>query len=151
MPAFVLLFAFAVLGIAFVAGLCIRGRPGDDFETRLDRLRPDDPVFVSSRGFYVVRLASGEVLALDQHELRREDHLAGCVIRYRETLAAGDRIGAFRSDCTGTLYDLTGRPIDGGGPPMRRHPVTVSGTTVTVKGKQCVDGATGRSVPCKPA
>src|SRR5262249_5138217 len=103
MPAFVLLFAFGVLGVVYLGATCIRGSRGDSFETPLERLAPDDPVFVSTRGLYVVRLSSGQVVALDEHESRREDHLKGCVIRYRETLEAAGRRGLFRSDCSGTL------------------------------------------------
>ena len=150
MPAFVVLFGVGALAVAFLASTCIRGGERTTFTATLARFAPEDPVFVSSKQFYVVRLASGEVLALDQHEARREDHINGCVIRYRETLQAAGRTGLFRSDCTGTLYDRTGTPLDGSAPPMKRHPVTVSGAGIKVDVKTCTEGATGRVVPCKP-
>lgn len=149
MPAFVLLFAVGVLAVAFVGATCIRGRPSSTYEAPLAQFAPDDPVFLSSRDVYVVRLASGDVIALDDHALSREDFLNGCSIRYRETLQANGRTGLFRGDCTGTVYDLTGTPIQGAGPPMKRHPVTVTDGTVKVDLTACTQG--GATVPCKPA
>ena len=151
MPAFVLLFAVGVLAVAFLGSTCIRGGGRrSTFEAPLSRFAPDDPVFVSTKGLYVVRLAAGEVLALDHNESRREDTINGCVIRYRETLQAAGRTGLFRSDCTGTLYDLTGTPVECAAPPMKRHPVKVEGNTLKVDLNTCTEGATGRTVPCKP-
>lgn len=151
MPAFVLLFAVGALALAVLASTCITGRTGSTFEAPLSRFAPDDPVFLSSKQLYVVRLASGDVLALDARESRREDYVNGCVIRYRETLHAAGRTGLFRSDCTGTLYDLTGMPVEGSAPPMKRHPVTLSKDTLTVDLTTCTEGATGQVVPCTPA
>lgn len=148
MPALVFLIAVGALGAAAFVSLFVHGGPGDTFEADIARFAPDDPVFVSSRQFYIVRLSTGSVVALDTREGSREDQQRGCVIRYRETLQAAGRTGLFRGDCTGTLYDLTGAPIDGAGPPMKRHPVTVSSTTVKVDVKTCTDGATGRVVAC---
>ncbi len=149
MPALVFLFAVGVLGAAAIVSLFVHSGPGDTFEANINRFAPDDPVFVSSRQFYLVRLSSGDVVALDSREGSREDQQRGCVIRYREMLQAAGRTGLFRGDCTGVVYDLTGAPIDGAGPPMKRHPVTISGTTVKVDVKTCTDGPGGRVVTCK--
>ncbi len=150
LPAFVLLFAVGVLAVAFLASTFIRGRPSSTFEIPLAQLAPNDPVYVSTKGFYLVRQPSGDVLALDEHSASREDYLNGCVIRYRETLQGDGRTGLFRGDCSGTRYDLTGAPLDAGSAPMKRHPVTVSGDTVKVQVNTCLDAA-GGTVPCKPA
>ncbi len=151
MPAFVVLFAVGVLAVTFLGSTCVRGG-GDSgaFEAPLARFAPDDPVYVSTKGLYIVRLASGEVIALDQNESRREDVINGCLIRYRETARAGGRTGLFRGDCTGTLYDLSGMPVEGASPPMKHHPVTVEGATIKVDVKACLDGKDGSPTPCKP-
>jgi hypothetical protein len=148
-PALAVLIAVGVLAVAFVGSTCVRGGRGTTFEADLAQFATDDPVFVSGRGFYLVRLSSGEVVALTEQEARREDRLNGCVIRYRETLQVSGHTGAFRSDCTGTVYDLKGLPLDGTAPPMKRHPVTVSGKTVKVDTSRCLDGATRQTVACR--
>lgn len=150
-PALVVLVGFGVLAVALLASTCIRGGSRSTYETPLERLRPDDPLYLSTQGLYLVRLNSGEVLALDHNESRREDYVNGCRIRWRETLAAAGRTGLFRSDCTGTLYDLTGTPVQGDAPPMKRHPVTLEKDTVKVALNTCTAGAGGGPTPCKPA
>jgi hypothetical protein len=144
----VVLVALGVLAAAFFATTCIRGGGRSSFSTPIERLRPDEPVYVSTMGFYLVRLSSGEVVALSEQEARSEDRQSGCVIRYRETLQGAGRTGIFRSDCTGTLYDLTGTPIAGSAPPMKRHPVRRSGDRIIVNLKQCIEGAGGAVVAC---
>lgn len=149
-PALVVLVAVGVLAVAFLASTCVRGGEDTTFSAPLERFRVDDPVYVSSKGFYLVRLASGDVLALSDQEARRADRLSGCLIRYRETVQAAGRTGLFRSDCTGTLFDLTGTPVEGTAPPMKRHPLTVSGGKLNVDLTTCLDGANGQRVRCKP-
>ena len=150
LPAMVLLVTVAVLGAAFLLSTQVRGRPSTTFSAPLARFAPDDPVYVSGGGFYIVRLASGEMLALSHDEPLLEHYAKGCVIRYRETLQAAGHTGAFRSDCTGAVYDLRGEPVEGDSPPMRRHAVSVSGSSFKVNTTACTDGPAGRPVPCKP-
>src|SRR5262249_9691559 len=113
------------------------------------RFAVGEPVYISDRGYYVVRLDSGQVIALDEHEARRADYLDGKLIRYRESLTAGGHTGVFQSEGTDALFDLTGNVLSGDAPPMKRHPVTVSGNHVTVAAT-CIDGATGAVTSCKP-
>jgi hypothetical protein len=144
-----------VVAIAVAAGLllvnCIRGpSASESYSTRIDALPEAVPVFLSGPGIYLVH-AGNEVIALDHNELRREDIIQGCVIRFRETLEAGGRRGLFRSDCTGTLYDLDGAPLEGGSLPMRRHPVRRNGDRVTVDFTTCTSPGEGDAVVrCRP-
>lgn len=150
-PALALLIAVVIIGGGLVVSTFVKGGTPNTFEQRLDQLVPGDVVFVSSRGLYLSRLASGEVLALDQNEARREDTVKNCVIRYRETLPRPDGgTGLFRSDCTGTTFALDGTPIEGPAPAMKRHPVTVKGDTVEVGVKTCTAIPGGPAVPCRP-
>jgi|SRR5215203_4894392 len=149
-PGFVLIVALAVGGGLLLIN-CVRGPSSSStYTTRIDALPERIPVFLSGPGIYLVRAGDG-VVALDHNELRREDAIQGCVIRYRETLEAGGRRGLFRSDCTGTLYGLDGAPLEGDGQPMNRHPVTASGESVTVDVTRCFrPGQADATVKCKP-
>lgn len=147
-PGFLLVVAIAVGGgLVFVN--CLRASPSSSYTTKIDALPEGTPVFLSVPGIYLVR-SGADVIALDHNELRREDTIQGCVIRYRETLEAAGRRGLFRSDCTGTLYGLDGTPLDGG-PPMKRHPVKRDGDRVTVDYTTCISpGEANATVKCKP-
>jgi len=148
-PGLVIVIALAVGGgLGYVR--CLRASEADSYSTRVDALPEGEPVFLSEPGIYLVRRGA-EVLALDIHELRREDAVRGCLIRYRETLEAAGRRGLFRSDCTGTLYGLDGTPVEGGGLPMKRHPVKRDGAEVTVDYTTCISPGEGnRVVRCRP-
>lgn len=148
-PALVVLVAVGVLAVAFLGSTCIRGGADTSFSMSVERLKVDDPVYISSKGFYLVRPSSGEVIALSDQEVRREDRLNGCLIRYRETAQAAGRTGLFRDDCSGVLFDLTGKPVEGNAPPMKRLPLTISGGKVKVDLTTCIDGASGQRVSCK--
>jgi len=148
-PGFLIAVALAVGG-GLILVTCLRAAPSDSYRTRIEQLPLETPVYLSEPGIYLVRLSEG-VIALDHNEPRREDVINGCFIRWREALEAEGRRGSFRSDCTGTLYDLRGMTLAGGGPPMRRHPATESDGTVTVSFKTCLDPAAGNAVvPCRP-
>lgn len=148
-PGFLLVVAIAVGGgLVFIN--CLRATPSSRYTTEIERLPPEQPVFISRPGIYLVRLGD-EVVALDHHESSREDALKGCVIRYRETLELAGRSGLFRSDCTGTVYALDGTPVEGSGPPMKRHPVTRDGGKVTIDFETCISpGEENAIVSCNP-
>jgi hypothetical protein len=148
-PGFLLVVAITVGGgLVFIN--CLRTTPSTRYTTQVDRLPLDQPVFLSIPGIYLVRTAD-EVIALDHHESNRENALQGCVIRFRETLEFAGRTGHFRSDCTGTLYALDGMPVQGPGPPMKRHPVKRDGGKITVDFKTCTNPSAGNAVvPCNP-
>jgi hypothetical protein len=143
-----------VIAIAVGGGLgyvrCLTASAAESFTTRIDALPEGAPVFLSGPGIYLVRRGT-DVIALDHNELRREDAVQGCVIRYRETLEVAGRRGLFRSDCTGTLYGPDGVPVEGGGPPMKRHPVKRDGDKVTVEYATCLSPGEGNAmVKCRP-
>jgi hypothetical protein len=146
-----LLLAVAVaVGGALLFITCLRATPSTSYSTRIDALPQDTPVFLSGPGIYLVRLSDDGVVALDHNEQRREDVINGCVIRWKEALERDGRRGFFRSDCSGALYDLRGTPLDGTGPPMRRHPVTTTKDSITVDFRICQDpAAANATVPCK--
>lgn len=149
-PGFLIAVAIAVGG-GLVAVRCIRGAtPADSYSTRVEALPAETPVFLSDPGIYLVRLPEG-VVALDHNEARHEDTVKGCVIRYRETLERAGHRGLFRSDCTGTIFDLMGVPLEGPAPPMKRHPITVDGDRVRVDFKVCMAPGEGNAVvACRP-
>jgi hypothetical protein len=149
-PGFIIVVAIAVLAGLLLIN-CIRGpSSSDSYSTRVDVLSEGTPVFLSGPGIYLVR-SGNEVVALDHNELRREDFIQGCVIRFRETLEAGGRRGLFRSDCTGTLYGLDGAPLEGSGLPMKRHPVKRDGDRVTIDFRTCTSPGEGNAVvKCRP-
>jgi hypothetical protein len=148
-PGFLIVVALAVAG-GLVLVNCLRAAPATGFSTKLESLPLNEPVFLSGPGIYLVRTETG-VAALDFHEFRREDAGRGCVIRWREALERDGRRGFFRSDCTGAVYDLSGTPVDGGGLPMKRHPLTREGNRVTVDFRTCISPGEGNAVvPCRP-
>jgi hypothetical protein len=148
-PGLVIAIAIAVgVGLGYVN--CLRATEADSYATRIDALPEGEPVLLSVPGIYLVRRGN-EVVALDHNELRRDDALQGCVIRYRETLEATGRRGLFRSDCSGTLYGLDGVPVEGSALPMKRHPVERDGDTVTVDYTTCISPGEGNAVvSCRP-
>jgi hypothetical protein len=148
-PGFLLVIAIAVGGgLVFIN--CLRASPSSSYTTEVDRLPLGQPVFLSRPGIYLVRTAD-DVIALDHHEASRADALQGCVIRFRETLEFAGRTGYFRSDCSGTLYTLDGAPVEGPGPPMKRHPVKRDGGKITVDFNTCTSPPEGDTVvPCNP-
>ncbi|MGH2598605.1 MAG: hypothetical protein ACRDJ9_04375 [Dehalococcoidia bacterium] len=148
-PGFLIAVAIAV-GATFGVVSCLRASSATSYTTRIDALPPETPVFLSDPGIYLVRLPAG-VIALDHHELRREDALEGCLIRWRETLESAGRRGLFRSDCTGTLYGLDGNPVEGSGLPMKRHPIKRDGDKITVDFESCISPGEGNAeVKCRP-
>jgi hypothetical protein len=148
-PGFLLAVAIAVGGgLVFIN--CLRATPSTRYTTEIEQLPLEQPVFLSRPGIYLVRLPDG-VVALDHHESTREDALKGCFIRYRETLEFAGRTGLFRSDCSGMIYAIDGTPIQGPGPPMKRHPVTRDGDKITVDFDTCTTPGEGNAVvPCDP-
>lgn len=150
LPGFLIVVAIAVGG-GLLLVRCVTRSPADSYTTRVDALPEGVPVYLSGPGIYLVRSGT-DVIALDQNEPRAEDASKGCVIRFREALERDGTRGLFRSDCSGALYDRQGQPLDpGGGPPMKRHPVTRTDASVTIPFKTCIDpGAGNATVPCKP-
>ena len=149
-PGFLIVVAIAVGGgLVFIN--CLRASPATSYSTRLDRLPPEEPVYLSGPGIYLVRLQD-EVIALSQYEPPRPDSSSTCTIRWREALEHAGGRGLFRSDCTGALYQRDGTPIEGSVPPMRRHLVKRDGekVKVTVDFKTCIDPQQASArIPCR--
>jgi Rieske Fe-S protein len=88
----------------------------------LDDLRVNEPVHVKAHGLWLVKLESGELLALYE----RDPHL-GCSVPWRPDFEFMGKKGWFRNPCHGETYDLLGRCFSG--PCVRgldRFPVRVA-------------------------
>lgn len=148
-PGFFIVVALAVGGGLMLVN-CLRTAPATSYTTRAESVPADAPLFLSTHGVYLVRGSAG-VVALDYNEPRPQNPDQTCIIRWRETVETAGRRGFFRSDCTGTLYDLDGSPVESRGPPLRRHPLTLSGQNVTVDLRRCTAPDEGGAiVRCKP-
>jgi len=76
-----------------------------------DELAVNQPVAVRERDLYLVRLESGEVLAL----LRRSPHL-GCTIVWRQEFVFAGKKGWFRDPCSGSNFTISGDRMSGPAP-----------------------------------
>jgi nitrite reductase/ring-hydroxylating ferredoxin subunit len=70
---------------------------------RADDLRANEPVLNADVRIFIVRLDSGEILALS----RRDPH-RGCTVPWRRDFTFEGRTGWFRDPCYGSTYDVTG-------------------------------------------
>jgi hypothetical protein len=133
------LIVVALIGIAGYS--CIRSSGGrDSFSAPESRFPPGTVTYIAAGRFYLVRNDNGNFLALSEVEDSQADRIAGCLIRYRPDLSAGNQAGVFRDDCHGTQFDRQGVAIDGSAPAMQQHPVRVAGGTVTVRFRDCLAG-----------
>ena len=88
---------------------------------RVEEFQVGEPAHFKDKGFFLIKLESGELLALsdlDTHVAFREQ---GCRIRWREDLEFNGRpfMGRaewFRGDCSGSTFDTDGRLVSGPGP-----------------------------------
>lgn len=131
----------ACVVVAFVAvgaALIWPGGPADSgwsAVARADELAVNDPLAVEG-DVYLVRLESGEVLALS----RIDPHL-GCRVPFRPDFTVLGHTGWFRNPCHGETYDLTG--VCYAGPCVRgldRYEVRVQGGDIEVNFANLVEG-----------
>jgi len=139
-------FAAGIVVLFFILAAAFLGSGADTGETVLEL--PEAYARGSfernlQRGFYFVRLIDGEFLALNSLDAANraasgqrcrvsplpadDPTLPGLLKRYAARLnpqAAGTTV-LFREDCNGAVYDVTGLRLDGEGPNLDRHPVTV--------------------------
>ena len=120
------------LPLAFIALIAImvafvwpeRGQPGPPpllDAGSVDDLQVNEPIRILEGRFWLVKLESGEILALSQ----RSTHL-GCTVPWRSDFKFQGRVGWFRDPCSGSTWDLEGKLAFG--PAFRgldRHPVHV--------------------------
>jgi nitrite reductase/ring-hydroxylating ferredoxin subunit len=69
---------------------------------RVDDLQPNQPVSVTAQRLWLVKLDSGQVLALSYKDPR------GCTVPWRPDFTFEDVKGWFRDPCQSGTFDLTG-------------------------------------------
>jgi nitrite reductase/ring-hydroxylating ferredoxin subunit len=95
---------------------------------RFARTQPGGPSPGPWVTFHLVRLGSGEIVALSA----RDPHL-GCTVPYRPSFEFDGREGWFRNPCHGETYDLAGYRAFGPAPRgLDRFPLTVRDGRVIV-------------------
>jgi nitrite reductase/ring-hydroxylating ferredoxin subunit len=75
---------------------------------RSDILQPDQPVHIFDQKVWMVKLDTGEVLAL-----YHGDPYLGCAVPWRPDFTFMNMKGWFRNPCQSQTYDLTGACFDG--------------------------------------
>ncbi len=128
-----------VLGAIFLDSGADSGKVTLDVE---DAYEPGSWTRVTARGFYLVRLLSGDFVALDDldaaNRLRtgqrcrvdtiaaRDVTLAALLEKYagRVTADAAGSPTLFREACNGAIYDLAGARVDGDGRNLDRLAIT---------------------------
>jgi hypothetical protein len=100
---------------------------------RADDLQADQPVHVFEQKLWLVKLDSGDVIALS-HVSTRVTSLAGCTVPWRPDFVFADVKGWFRDPCSGTTYDLNGFKVFGPAPRgLDQYEVQVKGGEVAVR------------------
>ncbi len=100
---------------------------------RVEEFQVGEPVRFQEHGFWLVRLESGEFLALSDLDTHPHFREQGCRIRWREDLEFDGRpfMGRaewFRGNCSGSTFDTDGRLVSGPGPRgMDRYRVVIEG------------------------
>ncbi|HET9475865.1 MAG TPA: hypothetical protein VFP63_00080 [Dehalococcoidia bacterium] len=110
-------------------------------------LRVSEPVRIVEGRFWLVKLQSGEILALYQRDPRN-----GCTIPWRPDFDFGGKRGWFRDPCHGSTYDIDGTRAFGPSPrSMDRYRVDIRGGQifVDVGTLLCGSGSILPGSPCK--
>jgi hypothetical protein len=143
--AILLLGAFGYLGYT-----CVHASPAGSFVAPITRFAPGSVTYLAQGRTYLVRSDDGSFLALSEVEANAADRLAGCVIRFRPDLSAGDEKGVFRDDCHGTVFNHEGIAVQGSSDPMQQHPVLAGKSDISVRLRECLAGGGNSSVePCR--
>jgi nitrite reductase/ring-hydroxylating ferredoxin subunit len=112
-------------------------------------LNVNEPVKVFDYRLYLVKLESGEILALSQ----KDPHL-GCTVPFGPEYTFEGKTGWFRNPCHGETYDLRGVCYDG---PCRRgldrYETVIVGGKVQVNTANLIEGppVAARGEPVNPA
>lgn len=103
---------------------------------RVEKFQAGEPVLFQDHGFWLVRLQSGEFLALYE----KDPHL-GCTVPWRADFEFIGRKGWFRNPCHGETYDLTGRCFMGPCPRgLDRFPVRIVEGEIQVDMRELIPG-----------
>ena len=105
---------------------------------RVDDYPPGSVVYRATDGFYVVRAADGELVALSDLDPHNAPAWRGCRVTFRPDLAPAaatggvPEMGVFFDACTGSMYDILGRGLSGDGLDLRRIRIERSGDSLSV-------------------
>jgi Rieske Fe-S protein len=95
---------------------------------RADDLQPDQPVHVFAQKLWLVKLGSGEIVALSHRDPGR-----GCTVPFRPDFVYNGVKGWFRDPCYGSTYDLNGYKAYGPSPRgLDQYEVRISSGEVQV-------------------
>lgn len=101
-----------------------------------DELRVNEPLLIADHNLHLVKLESGEILALSQ----TDPHL-GCTVPFRPQFEFMGHTGWFRNPCHGETYDVTGVCYAGPCPRgLDRYSVRVAGGDVEVNTTTLIEG-----------
>lgn len=111
-----------------------------------DDLAVNEPVRFPGQRLWLVKLESGEVLALSQ----KSPHL-GCTVTYRPEFEFEGHTGWFRDPCSGSNWDLTGVKYSGPAPRgLDRYQVRILGGGVQAHLSRLIAGPVGASQGREP-
>lgn len=121
-------FAAVALVTAYPTGPKIDSGPRWESIASADDLQIEEPLRVFAARLWLVKLKSGEVVALSY-----KDPYRGCSIPWRADFTFGGHEGWFRDPCYGSTYDIEGKKAFGPSPRnMDRFTVRVYGNDVQV-------------------
>jgi nitrite reductase/ring-hydroxylating ferredoxin subunit len=116
---------------------------------RADDLQVDQPLHIFEQKLWLVKLDSGEVLALSHKDPRR-----GCTVPWRPDFVFSGIKGWFRDPCYGSTYDLNGHKVFGPSPRgLDQYQVQVNGGEVAVwvgPGIPAIQNAPVEAKPYRP-
>jgi len=148
-PVLIVAGILAVATVAFLIYSCSRAPARGSFSAPVAQFPLGSVTYLASGRSYLVRSDDGGFVALSEVVADPASRLNGCLIRYRADLSAGSVQGVFRDSCSGTMFDRSGKAIQGSSPSMQRHPVQVTGGNVTVKLRSCLNGESGVPEACR--
>jgi len=100
-----------LLGAVLASGAAVSWLTGSDYRApehlvagRIGEFEVDSPKYFEDERIWIVRLTSGEILALSDHGLG-----SGCPVPWRPRHEFTGKQGWFVDACSGTAYDLFGR------------------------------------------
>jgi hypothetical protein len=73
------------------------------------------PVYYASDHLFVVRLEDGSVVALSDLDPHNPPGRRSCRVTFRPDLGEDEESARFFDACTGAMYDITGRALQGDG------------------------------------
>jgi nitrite reductase/ring-hydroxylating ferredoxin subunit len=121
-------FGAVALATAYPTGPKIDSGPRWESFVSADELQVGQPLRIAAARLWLVKLKSGEVLALSS-----KDPYRGCSLPWRSDFEFDGHKGWFRDSCYGSTYDIDGKKMFGPSPRnMDRFTVRVYGGDVQV-------------------